>query len=426
MHKQRHFSLRLGAALLTFAFVAFGLIGCTVTPIAGSGTPTPSSSPGTPANTATSGSPTPNTPVSWSGGWNSFMLASQTSGSSNYVILNANLQDQHTALTQYAVPQAQFGSISPDGKDVLYSVTTNNYVQFYTALSPRPSTGFFYEVSSRSAYLTGNVIWMSDSRHALVLDPVKGVWSVDVQTGQAQQVLSLPFSSSNGTVDGIQQLLAYRDGYLYFQGGGGGYCIGAICRVQLNTTHWVVTQYSSRQTGNSDFLLSPDGGTIYYCNTGPAGQAGLYAVNSDGSHSRILRASSTGSDCGGVTPIGFAQDNGLVVMSDINGKFEVLELGTTPQQDNLILADAAPGANSLCASSNEESFSANVCSQDVALAPYSHALVVQGKLPDGTLQLWGTDLITGQQHVLKPIDNGGKPVQLLGWDQLSVCAAGRC
>jgi hypothetical protein len=354
------------------------------------------------------------------------MLASQTSGPTQYIVLNSNLSGKSQALTQYVVPKAQFGSIAPNGKDVLYQTSLNDHTQFYTALAPRPGTGFFYEVHNSSPSLIGNAIWMSDSLHALVLNPLSGVWNVDVQSGQAQQVVTLPVSGQGWYVDGIESLLAYRDGYLYFQGAGGGACMGAICRLQLNTSHPTLTHYSARQTGNSNFLLSPDGQTIYYCNTGPAGAGGLYAVNSDGSHSRILRQSTTGSDCGSASPVGFAQDNGLVAVNHTNGKFEVIELGGTPQQDHVLLADAAPGASSLCVSKNEQRFSQDVCPQEIALSPYSHGLVVQGTLPNGKLQLWGTDLTTGKQQVINPANNGGKPVQLLGWDQLPVCGGDNC
>ncbi len=47
-------------------------------------------------------------------------------------------------------------------------------------------------------------------------------------------------------------------------------------------------------------------------------------------------------------------------------------------------------------------------------------------MPNGTLQLWGTDLTTGKQQVLHPITNSNQPVQLLGWDQMTVCGGGRC
>lgn len=414
----KRFSLKLGAAFLTLAFLTLGLLGCDVTPVSGNPGNTP-----TPASTNTPGS-APSTPGSTntSVGWDSFMVGAQTQGS-QYIVLNSNLNDKVEALTQYGLPKVQFGTIAPDGQDVLYWQTVNGQEQFSTALlGPHP----FYTEHADSPNLSGNAIWTSDSRHALVLNPLSGIWQVDVQSGQAQKVLSLPVSGQGWYVDGINSLLAYRDGYVYFQGAGGGDCMGAICRLQLGVSHPTLTHYSSRQTGSSDFLLSPDGQTIYYCNTGPVGTAGLYAVNSDGTHSRILRQSTNGSDCGSGSPVGFAADNGLVVMAHLNGKFELIELGATPQQDRVMLADAAPGASSLCASSNEQQFSQDVCPQEVALAPYSHALVVQAVMPGGKLQLWGTDLTTGKQQVLHPIANSSQPLQLLGWDQMTVCGGDRC
>lgn len=413
----KRFSCKLGIALLALAFLTLGLLGCDVAPVSGNpgSTPSPSAT-----NISTPGSST-STPgsVNTSVGWDSFMLGAQT-GDSQYIILNSNLNDKTEALTQYVLPKVQFGTIAPSGKDVLYWQVANGQTQFFTIFSGKSPHPFYTEPNNSPA-LSGSAIWMSDSRHVLVLNPLSGIWQVDVQSGQAEKVLSLPVSG----LDGIGVLLAYHDGYVYFQGAGGGDCLGAICRLQLGVSHPTLTHYSARQTGRSDFLLSPDARTIYYCNTGPAGAGGLYAVNSDGTHSRILRQSATGADCGTGAPVGFAADNGLVVMAHVNGKFELIELGATPQQDHVLLADAAPGASSLCASSDEQPFSKDVCPQDVALAPYSHALVVQAVMPNGKLQLWGTDLTTGKQQVLHPT-NSSQPVQLLGWDQMAVCAGGRC
>ena len=171
--------------------------------------------------------------------------------------------------------------------------------------------------------------------------------------------------------------------------------------------------------------MSPDGKTIYYNNSGPIGVPGIFAVNSDGTNSRNMRPTNDATYNTGVS-IGFAADNSLVIMRNVGGKFQVVQLGATPQQDRILLANAAPGATTLCDPSYQGS-GFTICDQNIALAPYSHAIVVQSTLANGTRQLWVTDLLTGKQQLIHPLAfTNGAPVQLLGWDQLTVCANNRC
>lgn len=199
--------------------------------------------------------------------------------------------------------------------------------------------------------------------------------------------------------------------------------MGALCRVQLGVSHPTITRLSSRQTG-ATFWLSPDGKTVYYLNTGPAGEPGLYAVNSDGTNSHILRNENAPAYNEGV-PIGFAADSGLVVMRAVAGRFQVVELGATVQQDHVLVEDAALGANSLCDPSYKDS-GRTICDQNIALAPYAHAVVVQQTLANGTSQLVATNILNGQQRILHPRIQNGARVQLLGWDKLPSCSNGTC
>jgi hypothetical protein len=355
-------------------------------------------------------------------GWNSFMLGFRiASNQAQAGVVNVDYASGKTELlTQYMLLNPQYDGIAPDGKDLLYQQSQNGRTQYYTVLSPRPKTGFFYEQRA-----TGNAIWLPDSRHALVLDQDRGVTQVDVQTGQAQKVLSLPFRDVTGAyLDRIESLKFYHNGYLYFTGSGGGECLGALCRIQLNVSRPTLVHLSGRQTGTT-YWLSPDGGTVYYRNMGPAGEPGIYAVNSDGTNLRNLRPTNDATYNTGI-PIGFAADNALVIMRNVKGKFQVVQLGATPRQDRILQVNAAPGATLLCDPSYKGS-GITLCDANIALAPYSHAIVVQSTLANGTRQLWVTNLITGKQLLLHPrYLTAGAPVQLPGWDQLSVCAGNRC
>ena len=128
-------------------------------------------------------------------GWNSFMLGFRiASNQAQAGVVNVDYASGKTELlTQYMLLNPQYDGIAPDGKDLLYQQSQNGRTQYYTVLSPRPKTGFFYEQRA-----TGNAIWLPDSRHALVLDQDRGVTQLDLQTGQAQKVFSLTFRDVTG------------------------------------------------------------------------------------------------------------------------------------------------------------------------------------------------------------------------------------
>jgi hypothetical protein len=167
--------------------------------------------------------------------------------------------------------------------------------------------------------------------------------------------------------------------------------------------------------------MSPDGQTIYYRNLATASMPGIYAVNIDGTHTRVVRASSDASGFSDL-PIGFGTHNALIVVRRVGTGFQVLQLGATSAQDIVLLANAAPGALSLCNASVS-----GICADNTLLAPSMQTIVVQGRLSNGKSQLWVTDMQTGKQLVLAhPGDTQGDPVQLLGWDVVPVCGGGRC
>lgn len=349
-------------------------------------------------------------------GWTSFMIGFRTQANpSTAGVLNVDYANgKSETLTQYVLSNPQYDGIAPNGKDLLYQQSMNGRTQYYT-IGPR----LRYEQKGQ-----GNALWMRDSRHILVLNQNKGVTEVDTVTGQAQTVLSLPYRDpQGGYIDIIQSLTFTNGNFLYFVGAGGGECMGSLCRIPLNPHHANIVRLSSRQMATT-FWLSPDTRTIYYRNTGPAGLPGIYAVNSDGTNPRILRHTDSLYNSG--MPIGFAADNSLVIMRHVGSKFQVVKLGATLAQDRVLQSNAAPGAVSLCDPSYKGS-GITICDQNIALAPYAHAIVVQGTLANNQRVLWSTNLLTGKQLRIQPLGlKAGVAVELLGWDKLPVCAGNRC
>lgn len=232
----------------------------------------------------------------------------------------------------------------------------------------------------------------------MLITTYNSVVEVDVQTGSSATILPSLVTP---------HLTFYRKPFLYFTGGADR-SVDALYRINMDTG--LVQQVTFRSTGTT-FWLSPDGYTVYFANLhGPAGLPGIYAVNSDGSNMRSLRQYLYG------TPIGYGNNNALMIMRVVNGAFQVVQLGATAQQDVVLLRDAAPGASALCDTTTVGADP--ICDVSIALAPYGHALVVQGLYAGGTYKVWSDDLTTGQQRVIPSLSGTRSAVRFIGWDTL--------
>lgn len=321
-------------------------------------------------------------------GWNRVALVTP-----ELTLANLNyLTDCCTTLDSAPFPTGTiFDGISQDGQNVMYHTVNDGSTVYYTLLSARKNAAI-YTFNGNG----GNAIWLN-STYALITT-ISSVIEVNVQTGAASTYLP-SFMASH--------LYFFRSPYLYFTGGANR-TTDALYRINVTTD--AVQQITFGSSG-ATFWLSPDGTTVYFANTiGPAGNPGIYAVNSDGTNMRLLRQYPFG------TPIGYAADSSLVIMRVENGVFQVLKLGATAQQDQVVLNNAAPGATALCATTNVGADP--ICGGNFAFAPYGHALVVQGLYPDGTYKVWSNDLTTGKQMAVPSLSSIHTPIQLIGWDKI--------
>jgi hypothetical protein len=334
------------------------------------------------------------TPAPTSDGWNSVMIASSTAN--GQLVSNYNYQSgAGVQLTgQQPLPaKVQFDGISPDGMNLLYQFTSSDQTMYYT-LSQSSNASFFFTANEDNAR---NAIWL-DAGDVLIATQDNGVVEVNIQTGQAQPFLP----NLNNAV-----LKFVHNGFLYFVRGEGRNG-SALYRVNIATG--AVQLLTFRSPGGS-FWLSPDGSTISFKANGPAGLPGIYAVSSNGTNPRMLPQNGV--------PIGYAADNSLMIMQqDGNGNFEVVKLGSTPSQDQVISANVAPGAISICPQNTPPPGIVPICDNAVALAPYGHALVVQATYADGSHQVLSLDLTTGNRVTLQV--PASSTLVLLGWDKLPV------
>ncbi|HET8842918.1 MAG TPA: hypothetical protein VFN35_15755 [Ktedonobacteraceae bacterium] len=347
--------------------------------------------------------------------WNAFIYGFNPAVNEGILIHQAASSSAQEVLTQHVILDPRYYSVSPDGKNAVYSQVMNGMRQYLTVTGPHPASGFFYQTSATVD--AGNLLWNSDSRTVMVLDRNRGVSVVDTQTGLTSLVFGLPYRSGSVSIQRITKLVFVRDGFIYFLGDNDSICAGILCRAML-VDNPQVTPLVDPGYGINSYLMSSDGKTIYYRNTSMFHTPGIYALNSDGTHTRLVRASTNSQ------PIGFGAHGELIVMNKVSSGFQVVQLGATSSQDTVLLVNAAPGALSLC---DSDHFAGDVCTDDVLLSPDDHAIVVQGTLANGQDQLWITDLQTGKQRVMaNPGNAQGHPVQLLGWDVLKICISGAC
>lgn len=283
--------------------------------------------------------------------------------------------------------------VSPDGKNILYQMVKGDRMIYFTLTQSGQSVAF-YTLNSDEA---GNAIWLSDSRTVFISTIHNGVLKVDTQTHAAQ--LLLP-SLTVGT------LTFYHAPFLYFIGSEN-LATGALYRVNIG--NGALQQVTMRSPG-STFWLSPDGSTIYYVNRGAAGQAGIYAVNSDGSNSRIVSADGV--------PIGYAADMALMIVRQEGNAFQVVKPGIGGAPDQMVLKDVAPGAVSLCDGAVPAGV-VPICDSSIALAPLGASLLVEAGYADGSHKLWSINLQNGQRLQVSGVTvQAGVQVHLIGWDRI--------
>jgi len=328
------------------------------------------------------------------GGWNAVMIAAPLGNGGQYAVKNYNYTNGFAvALAAPPLPaNTQFDGIPLDGQDLLYQYASSNHVYYARMLAPFANTGFFYELNADNA---GNAIWTPDSRHVLINTKNMGIIEVDSVTGQETAFLPQLVA---------YELLAYpyHSDYLYYIGANLG-----VNRVNLTTG---AIQILTGRSMNPAVWISPDGTTLYWVNAGPVAQPGIYAVNLTTLTTEFLRGSGE--------PVGFAADNALLIARLLNGQVQIVQVGMTPQQDQVVFANAAPGATSLCAATIATP--GQICDGFIAMAPYGHAVIVQGTNADGSYHLWSDDLVTGQQLPLDAAAGSHVAAQLLGWDRLSL------
>ena len=333
-------------------------------------------------------------------GWEAAIIGRDLHG--EFSIENYNpFTGRHRPLVPlFSATSVTLDGVSHDGQNILYHYARSGST-YYLTLTALSHSSYFYSLPDAEA---GLALWMSDSRHVLIASHSQGLLEVDSETGVAQSV--------SRTLQ-ISRLYFYRNGYLYFTDTSHPL---TLWRVNVSTGH---VELVVNTTNGRSYFLSPDGTTIFYVDTpGTSTSAAIYTINvttlTAGSH---LLLSST------AIPVGFARDNTLELVQEVQQSFQIVKLRPTqPVIERVVLANIAPAAVALCDHiPTNAAPSASICDENIALAPYGSDLLVTALNKDGTRQLWSDNLTTGQELLLQTVSNNDPThVQLPGWDRLQV------
>lgn len=335
--------------------------------------------------------------------WNSTVIGLTSSGNQDKLVVNnfnpAN--GVHVKLLATNPPATTvLDSVAPNGKNLLYQIPNQKGKTLYFTLTPLSGTDYFYKLADGNA---GNAIWETDNLHVLIATVNNGVLEVNIQTGSVTNRLS----SLSLVVPTF-----YSQGYMYFTGGQNpSYNSAELYRVDISSG--AVQQVTSFPSIDAIYWLDPTGSTIYFANKiGPGGQSGIYSVSASGQNLQLIRMYAD------ARPVGFAADNALEFMRDVNNQFQLWKLGASAQKDTVVVKNVAPKASELCSTPVNPGITP-ICESNIALAPQGHGLIVLALYTSGRQKMWSDTISTGKQFVLFKVP-GSTQVQLPGWDRLTV------
>lgn len=397
-------TLLLCGALLT-SCAGFPLPIVSVTPTATARpTPTPTATPTpTPTPTATArptltptATPTPAptpTPIPAPGvGWVATVLGIGVSTSAKGMISETVQNYDPTTRRGRIIVTPPAGSgvvlfdISPNGRELAYAVETGFGATCYVAALDGSGSHAVAQIA-----LGAGAAWEHDSRHLALSDGMH-IILVDTVTG-GQQTLT--------TFGGTPMFFSPNDAVLYYTTTTMGSSPGplyttTLFAVALATPQapWQIVRIVGNLNpgfglGAADYqfptmlLPGPDGQTIYYYNPYLGiGVGGIYAVSVNGGTPRLIRSVGY--------PEGFAGSGALIAILPAPHGMELVELGASPAQDRVLIANIMPTPNTGFV-------------PIVAVRPYGDAALAAGEVfAQGTFTayVWYANLVTGQMSLV--------------------------
>jgi hypothetical protein len=395
--RQQRMRLWLGAIACIAVLALGGCKGPSTSGASGSsttsGTPGPTST-GTPGTTAT-GTPgaaptsTPGTQMSWG----SLLYASTTGRGNALTITNINPASGKNS-TVTTIPNSSQGAvdaISPNGQLVAYhtlSGTTASYSAANIAGLGAPQS------LGQVPGAQGTAVWEHDNAHLAVTSD--GVITILSMGGAPQTITNIYASQIVGFSNDDTALFYVAAGDAITQGP------GALYRLPLNdTTHPV--ELTPRE-GATHFLLSQDGQTVYYNNTGGSGTQAIYSTSAQNGGTQTIVRQNAG------VPVGFTPSGALLYV---------------------LLQPSGPALMQVAASGNDTTVVAHLVAQgdipnlglDVAVAPDGSGVAALAALQGSGYGISYTDLTqsTPTPKLLVPLA-AASLADLLGFDTALLAA----
>ncbi len=314
--------------------------------------------------------------------WSSIVMATLHNGQ-KFITSTDPISGKSAMLASSRYPMdTAIDGVSHDGYKVLYRVFDGSRTRYY--IRPSSSDDALYTLNGKGS----QAIWSTDDHYVFISTP-EGVEKVDVNSRATMLALSM-FQAPD--------LRFYRDGYLYFVQGENSGTATVLSRVNLADGN-IVPITLGLCALSYGFWLSPGGATVYYrCK----GHPDLYAVDSDGTRARSLRLHSGDA-------IGYAEQGALLTLLKAGTTYQVMQLGSDAQHDQVVFPDVAPGA-------------ARITADDVAVMPYGRSLVALAHYADGSSKIWYDDLVANTQHTVITYSDAqsAASVQFGGWSKLQV------
>ncbi len=350
----------------------------------GSVTSTPTTS-----GTAAAGSGATATPIPGVSSWVSFMLATTQGRSNPLTIANVNPVSGKvvTVATLPATANVTVDGIAPNGALYAYHTTDSAGLATFTVAQVDGSN---QKTVGQVQGVLGTAIWLPDNAHLAVGTP-HGVVVIDTTTG------------SQTTASPIQAFLvaASPDGQVVFGTGTGSNAPqGALLRIPLGGTTFLAL--SARVTGGH-FVFTADGKHAYYQNTGPAGQPGLYQIDTQTGANQQLRPTND-------IPVGFSPQGALLTVRTTQpaGPAALIQLGANPTGDVIVANQLLPSGVS----------SINLAA-DIAVASDGTGLIIRGLQGTQGYQFYFLALTSsGAQPKLADTVANASRADLIGWDTI--------
>jgi hypothetical protein len=358
----------------------------------GNGTATPS---GTATVTGTPGTATPTAGPHGPSAWVSVVYDSTAGRQNPLSVANLNpFSGNHTAIT--AIPISSEGivdSVSPDGQMVAYHVQNGTASTYFVAHIDTLTAPQTLGVVNNAV---GLALWEHDNAHLAVAG--SGQVTILSTASQVPTTLSnihastlVAFSADNST--------------LYYVAASDASALGpgALYRVALNNTTQSV-ELTPREM-NSHFVLSPDGQTFYYNNTGGSGQQAIYAASIQGNGNT---PSPTLVRSGAGVPVGFSTTGALLYAMAQSAGVALMQLNSSGATDATLVPNLITSGVTIAD-----------LGADVLPAPDGSAVVVLATVGTSGFEFFYTPLnpVGTQTHLLV---SSVSRVDLIGWDTVII------